>query len=94
MVPDSYLFGGERVGRSITVRAADNVLLSAIPFTPGGLGVVEAGIVGLLQLQLTVESAIATALVNRTVSLITASVGGVVFAVRQVRIMRNSMDTG
>ena len=71
-----------------------NVLLSAIPFTPGGLGVVEAGIVGLLQLQLTVESAIATALVNRTVSLITASVGGVVFAVRQVRIMRNSMDTG
>jgi uncharacterized protein (TIRG00374 family) len=71
-----------------------NVLLTALPFTPGGLGVVEAGIVGLLQLQLTIESAIAVAVVNRTLSLLTASVGGVVFAVRQVRIMRDSIGTG
>ena len=71
-----------------------NVLLTALPFTPGGLGVVEAGIVGLLRLQLTIESAIAVAVVNRSVSLITASVGGVVFAVRQVRIMRRYKDTG
>ncbi|MCH7705681.1 MAG: flippase-like domain-containing protein [Chloroflexi bacterium] len=71
-----------------------NVLLTALPFTPGGLGVVEAGIVGLLRLQLTIESAIAVAVVNRSVSLLTASVGGVVFAVRQVRIMRHPIDTG
>ena len=66
-----------------------NVLLSAVPLTPGGLGIVETGITGLLQLQLTVEAALAVALVDRTISYFSIVItGGAAFAVRQVRVAR------
>jgi uncharacterized protein (TIRG00374 family) len=60
-------------------------LLSAIPLTPGGLGVVETGVSGLLQLELTVEMAVAVALLDRTISYLSIiATGGVVFAIRQL----------
>lgn len=63
-----------------------NGLLSAIPLTPGGLGIVETGVSGLLQLELTVELAIAVALLDRTISYLSIIVtGGVAFAMRQLR---------
>ena len=59
-------------------------LLSAIPLTPGGLGVAEAGLTGLLQLDLAVEAALAVALVDRSISyLSTIIIGGGAFAARQ-----------
>jgi uncharacterized protein (TIRG00374 family) len=61
-------------------------LLSAIPLTPGGLGIVETGVSGLLQMELTVELAIAVALIDRTISYLSIiATGGVVFAVHQLR---------
>lgn len=46
-----------------------NSLLTVVPFTPGGLGLVEAGIVGLLLLVgVDKDTAVATALVDRTIS--------------------------
>ena len=63
-----------------------NGLLSAIPLTPGGLGIVESGISGLLQIELTVEVALAVALVDRTISYLSIILtGGGVFAARQLR---------
>jgi uncharacterized protein (TIRG00374 family) len=63
-----------------------NGLLSAIPLTPGGLGIVETGVSGLLQLELTVELAVAVALVDRTISYLSIiATGGVVFAINQLR---------
>jgi glycosyltransferase 2 family protein len=63
-----------------------NGLLSAIPLTPGGLGIVETGVSGLLQLELTVELAIAVALLDRTISYLSIiASGGVAFAIHQFR---------
>jgi uncharacterized protein (TIRG00374 family) len=62
-----------------------NGLLSAIPLTPGGLGIVETGVSGILQLQLSVELAIAVALLDRTISYLSTIVtGGTLFAARQI----------
>ena len=59
-------------------------LLAAAPLTPGGIGVAEAGLTGLLQLDLAVEAALAVALVDRSISyLSTIVVGGGAFAARQ-----------
>jgi uncharacterized protein (TIRG00374 family) len=60
-----------------------NGLMSAVPLTPGGLGVVETGVSGLLQLDLSVELALAVALVDRTISYLSIIVtGGIAFAFR------------
>ena len=46
-----------------------NSLLTAVPFTPGGLGLVEAGIVGLLLwVGVNIDVAVAVALLDRTIS--------------------------
>ena len=45
-----------------------NGILTTIPITPGGLGVVEPGIVGLLSLRLARESAISVAVLDRSIS--------------------------
>lgn len=58
-----------------------NALLTAIPFTPGGLGLVEPGVVGLLLSALNKESAWSIVLVDRTISFLSVIVIGlVVFA--------------
>ena len=62
-----------------------NGVLSAVPFTPGGLAVVETGVSGLLRLDLAFELALAVALLDRTISYLSIIVtGGIAFAVRQV----------
>ena len=49
--------------------ALANSLLTVVPFTPGGLGLVEAGVVGLLLLVgIDKDAAVATALVDRSIS--------------------------
>ena len=68
-----------------------NGLLSAIPLTPGGIGVVETGVSGLLQLELTVELALAVALIDRTISYLSIIVtGGIAFALRQLSTARRA----
>lgn len=60
---------GFSVGFSLILFAAlAAALLSAIPFTPGGLGVVETGLAGLLMIALAREGAWSIALVDRTIS--------------------------
>jgi uncharacterized protein (TIRG00374 family) len=62
--------------------ALANALLVAIPFTPGGLGVVEAGLVGLLTIAVARNDALSIALVDRTISFLSViAIGLVVFAV-------------
>ena len=72
-----------------------NGLLSAVPLTPGGIGIVETGVSGLLQLELTVELALAVALLDRTISYLSIIVtGGVVFAWRQLTSNRAGAKSG
>ena len=72
-------------------------LLSAISLTPGGLGIVETAMSGLLQLGLDqVEDplpvAVAVALVDRTISYGSIILtGGAAFAVRQLRAARRAV---
>jgi hypothetical protein len=62
--------------------ALANALLVAIPFTPGGLGVVETGLVGLLTISVARSDALSIALVDRTISFVSViAFGLVVFAV-------------
>lgn len=63
-------------------------LLTAVPFTPAGFGIVEAGIIGVLFLYgVTQEPAAAVALVDRTLTILTViALGGILYAVsRKVR---------
>ena len=63
-----------------------NGVLSAVPLTPGGIGIVETGVSGALQLELSVELAIAVALVDRSISYVSIIVtGGAAFFARQLR---------
>ena len=63
-----------------------NCVLSAVPLTPGGIGIVETGVSGALQLELSVEVAIAVALVDRSISYVSIiGTGGAAFFVRQLR---------
>jgi hypothetical protein len=61
-----------------------NAILTTVPITPGGLGIVEPGIVGLLTLSLVRSEAISVALLDRSISYLSIVVlGGVVFFLRQ-----------
>lgn len=61
-------------------------LLTALPFTPGGLGLVETGLAGLLMLSLPKESAWSITLVDRTISYLSLILFGlIVFLIRQWR---------
>lgn len=66
--------------------ALANALLTAVPLSPGGLGLVEAGVVGLLVLSLPKETAVAVAVLDRSVSYLSVVVfGGLAFFIHQVR---------
>jgi glycosyltransferase 2 family protein len=57
-----------------------NAVLAAIPLTPGGLGVIEPGIAGLLMLQLAAEEAVSVTLLERAISYVSILiVGGLLF---------------
>ncbi|MDA0988333.1 MAG: lysylphosphatidylglycerol synthase transmembrane domain-containing protein [Chloroflexi bacterium] len=61
-----------------------NAILTTVPLTPGGLGIVEPGIVGLLTLSMVRSEAISVALLDRSISYLSIVVlGGVVFFLHQ-----------
>ena len=71
------------VGIALFIFAAlANALISAIPLTPGGLGLVEAGVTGLLMITgLPKSQALSITLVDRTISFLSViGVGLLVFA--------------
>lgn len=69
----------------IILVAVANALLTLIPLTPGGLGLVEPGIVGLLMISLPREEALPVALLDRSISFLSLLlVGGVVFLAYQL----------
>jgi uncharacterized protein (TIRG00374 family) len=66
-------------------------LLSSVPLTPGGLGVVEPGIVGLLALKLSPGDAVSVVLLHRSISYLSViPVGAVAFALQRVWLGRRS----
>lgn len=64
------------IGLVVFVTVA-NALLSAVPLTPGGLGIVETGIVGLLALALSRDQAVSVALLDRSISYLSIILTGV-----------------
>ncbi|MSQ22853.1 MAG: flippase-like domain-containing protein [Dehalococcoidia bacterium] len=68
-----------------------NALLSAVPLSPGGLGIVEAGIVGLLMWVLPREEAVSVALLDRSISYLSVVLlGGAAFVYHQRVVARRS----
>jgi len=70
------------VGIALFIFAAlANALITAIPLTPGGLGLVEGGVTKLLQIGLSETTALLVTLVDRTISFLSVIVVGLlVFA--------------
>ncbi len=77
---------GVEVGFGLVMLVAvANALLTLIPLTPGGLGLVEPGIVGLLMISLQRDDALPVALLDRSISFLSLLVvGAVVFVAYQV----------
>lgn len=66
-----------------------HAILTTVPITPGGLGIAEPGMVGLLTLTLARSEAISVTLLDRSVSYLSIVVlGGVVFLLYQVNKRR------
>ncbi|MBI4336784.1 MAG: flippase-like domain-containing protein [Chloroflexi bacterium] len=66
-----------------------NAILTTVPFTPGGLGIVEPGIVGLLVLALPRDSAISVAVLDRSISYVSVILfGALAFGIRQAVLAR------
>ncbi|MBI4312424.1 MAG: flippase-like domain-containing protein [Chloroflexi bacterium] len=64
------------IGLVVFVTVA-NAILSAVPLTPGGLGIVETGIIGLLALAASKEDAISIALLDRSISYVSIIIMGI-----------------
>ena len=83
------------IGISATIFAAlVGSLLTAIPFTPAGIGLVEAGSVGVLVglFGLSPESALALALLDRAINIGSLLVGGgLLFALSPYRRGKGSL---
>jgi uncharacterized protein (TIRG00374 family) len=61
-----------------------NALLSAVPVTPGGLGIVETGMTGLLTIAMVREDALSVVLLDRSISYLSVLVfGSVAFAIHE-----------
>lgn len=70
-----------------------NALLTAVPLTPGGLGIVESGIVGLLAWVLPRSDAVSVALLDRSISYLSIIlVGSIVFVCHRRIAARRSLD--
>ena len=63
-----------------------NALLTAVPLSPGGLGIVETGIVGLLAWTLPREDAVSIALMDRSISYLSVILLGAVAFVYHQRV--------
>ena len=76
----------------VVLVAVANALLTLIPLTPGGLGLVEPGIVGLLMVSLPRADALPVALLDRAISFLSLLiVGGVVFLAYQLLKRRRAV---
>ena len=64
-----------------------NALLTAVPLTPGGLGIVETGIVGLLVLALPREDAVSVALLDRSITYLSLVLFGAVALILHQRVL-------
>lgn len=83
-LPDANL----GISASLFVALAGS-LLTAVPLTPAGVGFVEAGIVGLLALYGVVgEPAVAVALTDRAISIVTVIVLGGIFYAFSAKVRR------
>ncbi|MBI4202034.1 MAG: flippase-like domain-containing protein [Chloroflexi bacterium] len=74
-----------------------NAILSAVPLTPGGLGIVETGIVGLLALAMPREAAVSVALLDRSISYVSVVMTGVLAYLYHRRVVaqrRNGRAAG
>lgn len=61
-------------------------LLSAIPLTPGGLGFVEPGVVGILMISLSKEEAVSIAVLDRSISYLSIIfLGALLLFIREIR---------
>lgn len=76
---------GLSVGSSLVLfTASANGILTSVPLTPGGLGVVEPGIAGIMALKLPQSSAVSVALLDRSISYLSViPVGAVIFLLRR-----------
>ena len=71
-----------------------NAILTLVPFTPGGLGIVEPGITGLLGLSLDKGDAIAVVVLDRSISYLSIiAAGAILFALREI-LKRRSRGKG
>ena len=62
-----------------------NAVLTTVPLTPGGLGIVEPGIVGLLTLGMPRDDAVSVAFLDRSISYLSIVViGAAMFLLRQL----------
>ena len=74
----------------IPVVALGHAILSTVP-TPGGIGVVEPGMMGLLLLSLDRSSAASVAIVDRSITYISVIIiGGLIFLLRHIMRVRSS----
>lgn len=66
--------------------AISSALLSTVPVTPGGIGIVEAGITGFLAMELSRDVAISVALLDRSISYLSiVIIGGMLFLLTNIR---------
>ena len=78
----------------VPVVALGHAILSTVP-TPGGLGAVEPGLVGLLLIDLGRNDAASVAVVDRSITYISVVVfGGLIFLGRQIALSRESRRAG
>ncbi len=79
--------------------ALAHALLTTVPITPGGLGIVEPGMIGLLMLSLARPDAVSVALLDRSISYASiVIIGGLLFLIYQLQRARSarraSVSTG
>ena len=68
-----------------------NAILTTVPITPGGVGIVEPGIVGLLLLSFSRSQAVSVAILDRSISYLSIVIlGTLVFIARYYLRQKNS----
>jgi len=74
--------------------ALGSSLITNFPLTPGGLGLVEAGMTGILVLSLSPEEALSVALLDRSINYLSVLVfGGALFFIRSsLSLSRRALD--
>ena len=68
-----------------------NAILTTVPITPGGLGIVEPGIIGLISLSMSRSDAVSVAILDRSISYLSIIIlGTLVFLARYYLRQKNS----